>query len=294
MIEFNHVYYSYKQHKFSAISALSDVTFRIQKGEYVGIIGDNGSGKSTLARLINGLLYPDFGEVIVNGINTNNTADALQIKKMVGMVFQNPDNQLVGSTVEDDIVFGLENLEIRIDEIEKRVTNYLSLLNIGQLRDCNTTTLSGGQKQLVNLAAVMAMEPEYIVLDEPTAMLDPVATMRIRTILRRLHQSGVGVIHITQYPQEIALADTVYVIRQGKIVCQGTPTEIFLQNTYVSNSAPQPQESTALKIVHHLRSLGIEIRPEVLTPEQFVEEICRLKFEMSATTINTQRYPLGK
>lgn len=284
MIEFNHVYYSYKQHKSSDIPALSDVTFRIKKDEYVGIIGDNGSGKSTLARLINGLLHPDSGKVIVNCIDTCDTADAFFIKKTVGMVFQNPDNQLVGSTVEDDIVFGLENIGIGINDIEKRITDYLSMLNIEQLRHCNTSTLSGGQKQLVNLAAVMAMEPEYIVLDEPTAMLDTVTAMRIRTALRKLHQSGVGIIHITQYPDEIALSDTVYVIRQGKITHQGKPDEIFVQK-----NADAPQESTALKIANHLRNMGIDIAPDgftdVLTPEQLVEEICRLKFEMSATTI---------
>lgn len=284
MIEFNHVYYSYKQHKSSDIPALSDITFSIKKGEYVGIIGDNGSGKSTLARLINGLLHPDSGEVLVDGANTCNATDAFSIKKTVGMVFQNPDNQLVGSTVEDDIVFGLENIGIGIGDIEKRITDYLSMLNIEQLRHCNTSTLSGGQKQLVNLAAVMAMEPEYIVLDEPTAMLDPVSAMRIRTALRKLHQSGVGIIHITQYPDEIALSDTVYVIRQGKITHQGKPAEIFLQK-----NADVPQESTALKLAHNLRDMGIDIASDgftdALTPEQLVEEICRLKFEMSATTI---------
>lgn len=210
------------------IDALRDVSLSIRKGEYVGLLGMNGSGKSTLARLLNGLLKPTQGKVYINGIDTGDAANLSAIRRLVGMVFQNPDNQLVCPVVEEEIAFGPENLELPLAEIRRRVDWALQICGLEEKRHHAPHLLSGGQKQMTALASVLAMLPEYLVLDEPTSMLDPQSRRMLLKQLDRLNrQEGMTIILISHNPEDLLQADRLIVLDQGSICLEGTPREVY-------------------------------------------------------------------
>ena len=211
-----------------ATRAIDDVSLDIQAGQFIAVLGHNGSGKSTLAKHINGLLVPTEGTLWVDNMDTSEEEDIWKIRQKAGMVFQNPDNQIIGSVVEEDVGFGPENIGVPTDEIWKRVDDSLQATGMIAYRHQSPNKLSGGQKQRVAIAGVMAMRPECIVLDEPTAMLDPNGRKEVLKAVRELNEKeGVTVILITHYMEEVVFADKVFVMDQGHIVMQGTPREVF-------------------------------------------------------------------
>ena len=214
----------------TASRAIDDVDLDIAAGDFIAILGHNGSGKSTLAKHMNALLLPTGGGIWIKNMDTRDESATWDIRQTAGMVFQNPDNQIIGSIVEEDVGFGPENMGVPTDEIWKRVNDSLSAVGMTEYREHSPNKLSGGQKQRVAIAGVMAMHPECIVLDEPTAMLDPNGRKEVLKTVRRLNKtSGVTVILITHYMDEVIHADKVFVMDDGKIVMEGTPREIFSQ-----------------------------------------------------------------
>jgi energy-coupling factor transport system ATP-binding protein len=218
------VSYSYDK----KIMAIKELSLSVNKGEYIAVIGHNGSGKSTLAKLFNGLIKPDSGEIIVDNFKASNKKDLFEIRKRVGVVFQNPDNQLVASIVEDDVAFGPENLGVKRAEIGERIDFALKSVGMEEFRKKSPTRLSGGQKQRIAIAGVLALKPEILILDEATAMLDPQGRKEILEVISKLNkEQGVTVISITHYMEEAVNADRVYVLDDGVIALMGTPREIF-------------------------------------------------------------------
>lgn len=207
--------------------ALNGISLDIEKGSFTAIAGMNGSGKSTLAKCLNGLLIPTSGEVIVSGFDTKDSDHIWDIRGRVGMVFQNPDNQIVSSIVEDDVAFGPENLGVEPSEIRKRVDDALKRVGMYELKDKGAHMLSGGQKQRIAIAGAIAMKPECIVFDEPTAMLDPKGRDSVMQIIRELNSEGITCILITHFMDEAAQADRVIVLKQGEVLCDRTPSELF-------------------------------------------------------------------
>jgi energy-coupling factor transporter ATPase len=231
MIRFNDVSFTYGANEGQLpIRAVDHLSFHVKKGSHVALLGRNGSGKSTIARLINGLLLPDEGSVIVGGMDTRDSLDIFEIRRICGMVFQNPDNQLIGTTVADDIAFGPCNLELSIDEVNSRVDEALRKAGLTDLRDRAPHNLSGGQKQKLAIASVMAMEPECIILDEATSMLDPLSRQSVMELILELKdKSDISIVQITHHMEEAVLADYVYVISEGRITFEGIPAEVFDQ-----------------------------------------------------------------
>lgn len=231
MIHFNDVSFTYGANEGQLpIRAVDHLSFHVKKGSHVALLGRNGSGKSTIARLINGLLLPDEGSVIVGGMDTRDSLDIFEIRRICGMVFQNPDNQLIGTTVADDIAFGPCNLELSIDEVNSRVDEALRKAGLTDLRDRAPHNLSGGQKQKLAIASVMAMEPECIILDEATSMLDPLSRQSVMELILELKdKSDISIVQITHHMEEAVLADYVYVISEGRITLEGIPAEVFDQ-----------------------------------------------------------------
>lgn len=231
MIRFNDVSFTYGANEGQLpIRAVDHLSFHVKKGSHVALLGRNGSGKSTITRLINGLLLPDEGSVIVGGMDTRDSLDIFEIRRICGMVFQNPDNQLIGTTVADDIAFGPCNLELSIDEVNSRVDEALRKAGLTDLRDRAPHNLSGGQKQKLAIASVMAMEPECIILDEATSMLDPLSRQSVMELILELKdKSDISIVQITHHMEEAVLADYVYVISEGRITLEGIPAEVFDQ-----------------------------------------------------------------
>lgn len=227
IIEVKNVTYEYTEEE-QVYAAVKDLSLCIERGSFTVILGHNGSGKSTLAKLLNGLNKPTSGDVLVDGINTRNEETELEVKRCVGMVFQNPDNQLIASIVEEDVAFGPENLGIEPQEIRNRVDDALKSVGMYEFRKSTPHRLSGGQKQRIAIAGIIAMQPSCLVLDEPTAMLDPKGRAEIITTLERLNkEKGITVILITHYMEEAENADRVIVMNDGEIIADGTPKEIF-------------------------------------------------------------------
>jgi energy-coupling factor transport system ATP-binding protein len=254
---------------------LRDINLKVKKGEFVVIIGHNGSGKSTLAKHINALLVPSLGKVEVMGMDTRDPAKAWEIRQRVGMVFQNPDNQLVAAIVEEDVAFGPENQGVPTAEIRKRVDEALREVGLYEYRTHGPHLLSGGQKQRVAIAGVLAMRPDCIVLDEATAMLDPRGRQEFMEVVRRLNkQEGKTIIHITHYMEEAVQADRVLVMDQGRIVLEGTPGEVFSKAGRLKELGLDVPALTELAL--KLRKKGVEL-PEILTEDEMVVELCRLK-----------------
>ena len=251
---------------------LDGVDLTIPRGQFIALLGHNGCGKSTLAKHFNALLLPFGGAVLVNGISTANEDKRYDIRRMVGMVLQNPDNQLVSTIVEEDVAFGPENLGIEPTEIRERVDAALKAVGMYDYRGHAAHKLSGGQKQRVAIAGVLAMQPECIVLDEPTAMLDPRGRKEvIDTICRLNREEGITIVLITHYMEEAVLADRVVVMENGKIVIDGTPYEVFSNVDTLRElelDVPQPTE-----LVHALRQAGVDLPHDVLTVDECVEAL---------------------
>lgn len=258
------------------IKAVKDVSLSVDKGEYVAVIGHNGSGKSTLAKLFNALVLPDAGKITVDGFCSDDKKALFEIRKRVGVVFQNPDNQLVASIVEDDVAFGPENLGVKREEIGKRIDFALSAVGMEKFRHSTPTRLSGGQKQRIAIAGVLALMPQILVLDESTAMLDPKGRKEVLSVVERLNkEQGVTVINITHYMDEVVRADRVYVINDGKIAAVGTPKEIFEQVELIESCGLELPPAAI--IANKLIEKGVPIPKGILTPEQLAEQLCALK-----------------
>ncbi|WP_075721452.1 energy-coupling factor transporter ATPase [Roseburia sp. 499] len=255
--------------------ALDGVDLDIKEGEFIAVLGHNGSGKSTLAKHLNVLLEASGGTLWVDGKDTTKEENLWDIRKNAGMVFQNPDNQIIASVVEEDVAFGPENIGVPTDEIWKRVENSLKSVGMIQYREHSPNKLSGGQKQRVAIAGVMAMEPKCIVLDEPTAMLDPNGRKEVLDAVERLNkEKGVTVILITHYMEEVIRANRVYVMDKGKVVMQGTPRNIFSQvDTLKSYRLDVPQITL---LAYELRKAGMDIPEGILTRQELVDALCRL------------------
>jgi energy-coupling factor transport system ATP-binding protein len=266
------VCYQYPQ---SSEMALKDVNLRIKKGEFIAIIGPNGSGKSTLAKLFNGLFVPTKGRITVDGLDTRDKENIWKIRQKAGIVFQNPDNQIVATVVEEDVAFGPENLGVPPDEIRKRVDEALEIVELKEYAQKPPHLLSGGQKQRVAIAGIIAMRPDYIIMDEPTAMLDPVGRKEVISTVKRLNkEEGKTIVLITHFMEEAVEADKVIVMSEGRVVMEGTPREIFSKVgklKAIGLDVPQVTE-----LAHRLRGQGLAIREDVLTIDEMVECLCPL------------------
>ncbi|MFG6384621.1 MAG: energy-coupling factor transporter ATPase [Lachnospiraceae bacterium] len=257
------------------LTALDAVDLEVKQGEFIAILGHNGSGKSTLAKHLNVLLRASEGTLWVDGKDTLDESNLWDIRQNSGMVFQNPDNQIIASVVEEDVAFGPENIGVPTDEIWKRVEKSLQSVGMLQYRAHSPNKLSGGQKQRVAIAGVMAMEPKCIVLDEPTAMLDPNGRKEVLSAIEQLNQKkGVTVILITHYMEEVVHAHKVYVMDHGKVVMQGTPREIFSQvETLKSYRLDVPQITL---LAYELGKAGLNIPKGILTRQELAEALCQL------------------
>ena len=256
-------------------TALDGVDIEIEKGQFVAILGHNGSGKSTLAKHMNAILEPSGGEMWVDGMDTSDEKHLWDIRQSAGMVFQNPDNQIIASVVEEDVGFGPENIGVPTDEIWERVEESLKAVGMLKFRSHSPNKLSGGQKQRVAIAGVMAMQPECIIFDEPTAMLDPNGRKEVLQAAHLLNRKkGVTVILITHYMEEVVDADRVFVMDKGKVVMQGTPREIFSQVDELKRHRLDVPQITLL--ADELRKSGLPIPAGILTRAELVQELCKL------------------
>ena len=255
------------------VRAIDNLNLEIERGSFTAIIGKNGSGKSTLAKNLNGLLLPTEGVIYVDGFDTRDDDSIWNVRQTAGMVFQNPDNQLVSAIVEDDVAFGPENLGIEPAEIRRRVDKALADVNMGQFKKKAPHLLSGGQKQRIAIAGVVAMKPKCIIFDEPTAMLDPKGRSEIMSIIDELHAEGITVILITHFMDEAVRADRVIIMHEGRILLDGTPQEVFEQEELIRSvnlDVPLMVEMGA-----KLRKAGIEVPKDIITEEKMVEFICQ-------------------
>ena len=256
--------------------AIDQVDLNVKKGDFIAILGANGSGKSTLAKHMNAILFPTEGSVWVNGLNTSEEKNLWDIRQSAGMVFQNPDNQIIATVVEEDVGFGPENLGIPTDEIWQRVEKSLEAVGMLEYRHLSPNKLSGGQKQRVAIAGIMAMKPECIVLDEPTAMLDPNGRKEVIATVRELNKTeNVTVLLITHHMDEVIYADRVFVMEQGHVVMEGTPREIFSQVEEIKKYRMDVPQVTEL--AYELSKAGYDIPAGLLTVEELVDAIEALK-----------------
>ena len=268
MIILNNVYYRYEP---EGIDALRGVSLEINNGEHLALIGPNGCGKTTLIRHLNALLLPFDGTVDVEGLDTQKPRSQAKIRSLVGMVFQNPDNQIVAMTVEEDVAFGPENLRLPTEEIRKRVAESLERAGISELAGRNIENLSGGEKRLVAIAGVLAMQPRYIALDEPTAFLDPGASTRVLGIIDKLHREGVGIIHITHNMAEAALTQRVVVLNEGRIYLDGTPKQIFGKAEMLQKIGMHLPQVTQLLI--KLKEMDLPVRTDIVDMDEALNQI---------------------
>lgn len=257
------------------VTALDGVDLHVKPGEFVAVLGHNGSGKSTLAKHLNVLLRGSEGTLWIDGKDAMDEKSLWEIRRNAGMVFQNPDNQIIASVVEEDVAFGPENIGVPTDEIWRRVEKSLKSVRMLQYRGHSPNKLSGGQKQRVAIAGVMAMEPKCIVLDEPTAMLDPNGRKEVLDAVEALNrEKGVTVIFITHYMEEVIRADKVYVMDHGKVVMQGTPRQVFSQVDVLKSYRLDVPQITLL--AYELQKAGLDVPEGILTREELVEALCRL------------------
>lgn len=257
--------------------AIDDVNIDVEQGEFISILGHNGSGKSTLAKHLNAILYPTEGTVWVDGKDTNNYDHIWDIRQTAGMVFQNPDNQIIGQVVEEDVGFGPENMGVPTEEIWERVNESLKAVGMYEYRKHSPNKLSGGQKQRVSIAGVIAMHPKCIILDEPTAMLDPKGRKEVIRAVRALNDvEKITVILITHYMEEVIYSDKVYVMDNGKVALQGTPREVFSEVEKLKELRLDVPQVTLL--AHELRKAGMPIPKGILTNQEFrdaLDKVCR-------------------
>lgn len=273
LFDIRHVSHTFETEEGKTFDALKDVTAQIKKGEFTAIIGTNGSGKSTLARHLNALLIPTEGELIVEGMRTSDAGRVWDIRQKVGMVFQNPDNQLVAAVVEEDVAFGPENLGVPTEEIRERVDLALEKVGMTSYRKQAPSMLSGGQKQRVAIAGVLAMKPDCIVLDEPTAMLDPKGRKEVMDTIHELNKKeGITIVLITHFMEEAVTADHILVIDKGVLKMEGTPREIFSQAdkvTEIGLDVPVPAD-----LARRLRKKGMAVSEKCMTDEELGEALC--------------------
>ena len=275
-IECSGLYHDYNAGMENEYRALDNVSLKVEKGEFVTILGTNGSGKSTLAKHFNALLQPTGGKCLVDGIDTADEARLWDIRSRVGMVFQNPDNQIIAAIVEDDIGFGPENIGMEPHEIRRRVTAALKAVNMEEFRHFAPHLLSGGQKQRVAIAGALAMNTECLILDEPTAMLDPAGRHEvIDTVCRLNREQGITVINITHFMEEAALSDRIIVMHRGSIMKEGSPEEIFQDIDGMRKLGLDVPVATEL--AYRLSRKGLRLDRAIINQEALVEALCRLK-----------------
>jgi energy-coupling factor transport system ATP-binding protein len=271
IIEFKNVDYKYDD---ESRDVLHGVSFTVKKGEFVCVLGHNGCGKSTLAKLINALYTPTGGEVLVKGMSTNDDDNVLKIRSTAGMVFQNPDNQMVASVIEEDVAFGPENLGVPQAELRTRVDDALKAVNMFQFKDGAPHRLSGGQKQRIAIAGVIAMEPEILIMDESTSMLDPKGRREVLETVRFLNrEKGITVVYITHFMEETVEADRIIVMGDGVIRMEGTPEEIFRREDEINALTLEVPPVT--KIARLLNDGGINIDRDILTFRELVEKMSK-------------------
>lgn len=277
IVECRNVIYKYENAEDGLINfALNDVNIDIKKGEFVAVLGRNGSGKSTLAKHINALVIPSSGKVYVAGMDTSDNSKLWNIRNKAGMVFQNPDNQIISTIVEEDVAFGPENLGVDPKEIRKRVDEALKLVGMEKYKKHAPHLLSGGQKQRVAIAGTLAMKPECIIFDESTAMLDPSGRSEIIKIIKELNKkSGITIILITHYMEETVDADRIVVLDSGKIIKEGSPREVFKEVEIMREIGLDVPQMTEL--AYEIRKSGINIREDILTIDEMVDALCQLK-----------------
>lgn len=271
LIEFKNVSFDYvttdENGNKKVVPVVRDFNLKVEKGSFLAVLGHNGSGKSTIAKLINGINIPQSGSVVVDGIEVKDDETVFEVRRRVGMVFQNPDNQIVASVVEEDVAFGVENLGIEPDECRRRVDEALKTVGMYEFREKAPSKLSGGQKQRVAVAGIIAMKPECIVLDEPTAMLDPSGRKEvIDTILKLNREEGITIVLITHYMDEAVKADRVVVVDDGEIKLDGTPREVFSNVDLIKSFKLDAPQSTQL-----VAELGIDAKKTVLNALECAE-----------------------
>ena len=274
MIRINHLTHIFKKESTKQeVKALDDVSLEIYEGEHIAVLGHNGCGKSTLAKHLNALLLPTAGTVEVDAVDTANEADLWTVRQMVGMVFQNPDNQLVATTVEEDVAFGPENMGMDPALIRQRVNEALTIVGMLEHKNKGPHLLSGGQKQRIAIAGIIAMRPKYIVFDEPTAMLDPSGRREVMETMQRLNkEEGITVINITHFMEEAVLADRVIVMEKGKVILAGKPKDVFTKVDLLKKmqlDVPPVAELAAL-----LHNENKKIAANIMTIEEMVTELC--------------------
>ncbi len=274
LLVFDNVSYTYDEEENAQDFAVRDISFTVKKGEYVVILGHNGSGKSTLAKLSNSIFVPSSGKVFVDGMDTADEKNEFKIREKVGVVFQNPDNQIVASIVEEDVAFGPENLGIEPKQIRVRVDDALKAVGMYDYRMHETHRLSGGQKQRVAIAGMIAMRPECIVFDEPTAMLDPQGRKEVINTARKLNEDGMAVVFITHFMEEAVFADRVIVADGGRILAEGTPAEIFSDAQMLRKCSLDVPDT--VKLAALLREKGVPLSDGILTQEELTEEYLRI------------------
>ncbi len=278
LIEVCNLEFSYSD-KVSEYRVLKDINLNIQKGEFVTVLGPNGCGKSTLVRHLNGLLLPTAGSVKVNGFLTNDEISLSTIRRSVGMVFQNPDTQLFASVVEEDVAFGVENMCLPRADIKIRVEKALASMGLTEYRYHPPHRLSGGQKQKTAIAGILAMEPECIVLDEPTSMLDPKSRAEVMKAIRELNLNhGITVIYVTHDTSEALCFDRLIALNSGEIVFDGTPKKFFSKPEYPARAGIIVPP--IIELVERLTVHGVALPPDIKSPEELVDAICQLNSEM--------------
>ncbi len=280
-VQVSKVSYTYEE---APSPALSDVSAEIREGEFVAVLGHNGSGKSTLAKLLNALYLPTEGSVVVCGYDTRREEYVWEIRRRAGMIFQNPDNQIVATVVKEDVAFGLENLGVPTEEMIPRIESSLAAVRMSKYADTAPHMLSGGQKQRVAIAGILAMEPSVIIADEATAMLDPSGRREVLDTIRSLNRNkGITVVWITHFMEEAALADRILVVSDGKIVESGTPKEVFAKVDRMRELHLDVPHMAALAA--ELRAEGMPLPPGILTVEEMLQEVGKLICHPSKSAI---------
>ncbi len=276
IIEIKNLHFFYEsEDNTPSVEVLKGIDLDIKKGEFVAVLGHNGSGKSTLAKHLNGILIPKKGKVIVDGIDTSDESKLFELRQRAGMVFQNPDNQIVSSIVEEDVAFALENLGVPYDEMRKRVDDSLKAVNMYEYRLHSPSQLSGGQKQRVAIAGIIAMRPECIILDEPTAMLDPQGRKEVLSAIHRMNREyGITIVLITHYMEEATQCDRVIVMDKGNIIMDNIPEKVFSQVELLRKIGLDVPQVTEL--CWELKNAGIEISPEIISEKDCIDALIKL------------------